>query len=560
MFTRAHLLTATVVIIAASMDGLSTAGESRRLQDLPGVVTPTSAGAAVGEIRGRVVSGDTGRPLPYALITTTGPDAQRAITDDNGYYRLGPVPEGRVSLIASKSGYASIRYGQEWPSQGGTSLIIAPGKTLADIDFALPKGGVIVAYVSDEFGEPLSLARVQSFRYEYGTDGRRKLVRADALSAYLTDDRGLVRLANLRPGEYIVNASVLLSDMFDSNGTHTGFPLTYFPDAATPNVAQLVSVGASSEVPISIVLRRVPLSRVTGHIVRSDGRAAANANVQLYAGEMSRVAGAVARQDGFFDIPRVPVGEYVLEVHSSVEQKNAHAEFAMTTVLVSNSQTDLQIATSRGAALSGALVVDDIPATMRKSPVQITLDRLDEFGGRAPRRAPTAVSIDGVENKFDIDGAFGRVMFKVAAPLNNVAIKSVFLDGRDVTLLPLDVKGHTKIQGINVVVSRAATIVGEVAAQAGERLHDYCVVVIPADDVEPEVAARLTRLAFPTTVGVFQVPGLSPGRYVAIALSGIEPGTQFAPAFHDQVRLRGATFTLAAGEVRQIRLQLARPF
>ena len=76
---------------------------------------------------------------------------------------------------------------------------LVDGQSVDKLDLALPRAGVITGAVLDEFGEPVTNARVTALRYGY-MNGQRRLVRLGY--ATTTDDIGQYRLHGLPPGEY----------------------------------------------------------------------------------------------------------------------------------------------------------------------------------------------------------------------------------------------------------------------------------------------------------------------------------------------------------------------
>src|SRR6187549_468952 len=105
-------------------------------------------------------------------------------------------------MTASKPGFVDNIYGAKRPGRPGTPIQLADGQTLNRATIALPKGGVITGVVVDETGEPASGTQVRVLRYVLRT-GERTLQEAGRDTA---DDRGVYRIFQLQPGEYIVNA------------------------------------------------------------------------------------------------------------------------------------------------------------------------------------------------------------------------------------------------------------------------------------------------------------------------------------------------------------------
>jgi len=91
----------------------------------PGTTRPQPASQSTtqkpgtGQISGRVIAGDTGRPIPGAQVRVVlpgGPNNTRtAVTDDRGVYTITELPAGRVTVSASRNGYVTLAFGQRRP-------------------------------------------------------------------------------------------------------------------------------------------------------------------------------------------------------------------------------------------------------------------------------------------------------------------------------------------------------------------------------------------------------------------------------------------------------------
>jgi hypothetical protein len=161
------------------------------------------------------------------------------------------------------------------------------------------------------------------------------------------------------------------------------------------------------------------------------------------------------------------------------------------------------------------------------------------------------------KGNFQLAAASGRVFFMVTTPPLWV-IKSVTLDGNDITDEPLELTGKQSLSGLVIrLTDKLTQISGRVNDGRGQVVRDYVVVIQPTEPKEPVVASRLIRTARPDTNGRFETRGMRPGRYVATAVEAIEQGRQFAPEFQEQLRRRGREFTLREGESVALDLALA---
>jgi hypothetical protein len=87
-------------------------------------------------------------------------------------------------------------------------------------------------------------------------------------------------------------------------------------------------------------------------------------------------------------------------------------------------------------------------------------------------------------------------------------------------------------------------------------LKDYVVVLLPAEQQEPIVAARWIRTVRPDSNGRDVAVGLRPGRYVAVAVEALEHGRQFAPEFQEQLRRQAREIPPKEGESATLDLKL----
>jgi hypothetical protein len=137
-------------------------------------------------------------------------------------------------------------------------------------------------------------------------------------------------------------------------------------------------------------------------------------------------------------------------------------------------------------------------------------------------------------------------------------IKSVSLDGSEITDMPLELRGARTINGLRIVFSdRLTTISGTVEGDRGEPLKEYAVVVHPVDEKEGMIATRYVRTARADQDGRFQIRGLPPGRYLVAAVETLEQGREWDPEFLKRFRDVARTVTLAEGQTLPISLTLA---
>lgn len=558
----------------------------------PGLPTPTGAQApglpprdnraaqpqtGTALIRGRVVAAQTGQPLRRAQITLASSAAPTGLrrsttTDGEGRFEFKELPAGTFSLTANKTGYVNLQYGQRRPFEQGTPIPLADGQVLEKVDFSLPRGGVIVIRVSDDFAEPIAGAQVQIQRYQYQADGQRRLstVQSGISGLAMTDDRGELRGYGLMPGEYIVSASLrALGAPGASNDAGEGFSPTFFPGVINADQAVPVSIRVGEEATAQFSLIASRLSRLSGIVVDSEGRPVAGAALSMVtrtATSMSSSGAGVTGPDGSFTIGGVSPGDHSIDVRPRpVLGATGGGEYASLPVTVGGADiTGLRIVTGAGALVSGRVVFEGGAAPADGATRRVMLQQADPsrqmaMVGLTDSQRNGTLDADG---RFEIAGAAGRVFFNVnaAVPAPTVAawnIKSVTLDGRNITDEPLELSGRTSVSDVSITMTdKQTTVSGQVGDGRGQVLRDYVVVILPAEDKEPVIAARYIRTVRPNIDGRFETRGLRPGRYVATAIEALEQGRQFAPEFQGQLRRGAREFTVGEGQSVTLDLRL----
>ena len=543
---------------------------------VPGMPPPrenrTAPQSGTARVRGRVVATSTGSPLRRAQITLFGLEGQNTVrrtatTDGEGRYEFKELPAGRYNLTAGKAGYVSLQYGQKRPFEAGTPLTIANGENVERIDFSLPRGGVIAVRVTDDFGEPLAGAQVQVQRYQYGTDGQRRLSFAPSggLGIGGTDDRGEFRIFGLTPGEYIVSASMRNPGLPPTPGNpsdvNEGFSPTFYPGTVNSAEAQAITVSVSDETTVQLALIPSRLVRISGTVVDSEGRPAAGAMLMLISrsgsGMFSSGGGTVAA-DGSFAIGGIAPGEHSIDVRPVPRPGSIGGEFASVPISVSNNDiANVRIVTGKGTTISGRVLFEGTSARSNDT-TPLRVMALQSDPSRQLTFSPSDPLSNGVlddQGNFQVSAA-GRVFLSLTTPPLWV-LKSITLEGDDITDTPLDLAGRSSLSGVVIrMTDKLTQVAGQVSDAKGQLLKDCVIIVLPAEQKEPIIAARWTRTARPDSSGRFLMRGLRPGRYVATAIETLEQGRQFAPEFQEQLRRAAREFLVREGESITVDLRL----
>ncbi len=516
-------------------------------------------------IRGRIVAADTGTPIRRAQVRAFAGElreSRMASTDAEGRFELKELPAGRWDLTATKAGFVSLRFGQRRPFESGRPIELSDHETMARADFALPRGAAITGRVVDEFGEPVAMARVQVMRYQ-AFQGSRRLMPVGIGDQ--TDDTGAYRLYGLSPGDYYVSAVLRGGMMGPDADDNTGYAPTYYPGTGNVAEAQRITIGLGQEHPnISFSLLPTRTVKITGTAVDSQGKPLTNGFVSLVdatempgGGGMFMIGGGNGRvrQDGSFTLTNVVPGSYTLMATVPPFGNDGLPETANMPLTVGNEDlAGIQLVTGKGATVSGQIVAAEGSAGRLATEGLMVMAQPLRFqpmmGGR-----PGRVNADG---SFKLAGANGRVVIRPMQLPSTWMLKSVTVNGTDITDTPLDIRPESDVNDIQILVTdRVPEISGKVTNAKGEPTRDYTVMVFAEESVKWAYPSRHVRSGRADQDGLFKIRGL-PGdvQYLAVAVDYLEEGEGGDPQFLEQMRDRATSFKLSDGEVKSLDLKL----
>ncbi len=528
-----------------------------------------SATRGTGTIRGRVLAGDTGRPLRRVRITISAPELagnnRTTSTDTSGRYEVTDLPAAEYSIAVRRSGYLMLRYGQTRPLEQ-PKLLRLENKAVADVDFTLPRMSLITGRVTDDAGDPIEGVTVMAMRARFW-EGRRQLV-PTGQGLVLTDDAGQYRILGLTPGTYYVMGTTQETWTVQEQGATVtmGFAPTYFPSVTSPGDARRITVGSGQEAggtDFSMIPGRT--ATISGTALDSQGRPFPR-NVALreeirgenfgrFGGTMSSAVAA----DGSFAIRNVPPGDYQLV--ASTGRDVDRPEAAIVPVRVDGADvTGLQLVGSAGGTITGSVIGDD--GTVPSLPQLRVTVGLPQIGQPDPTLLGTfgnpGSSLIAADGSFNVRGIFGRAVIRVALP-STWMVKTIMYDGRDIVDTPIDLKSGEILSNVKVTITNAIPIVaGQVKDDTGQALATATVVVFAEDDQRWGQESRAVRAVRPDKDGWYQVKGLPPGEYLAAAVGYVEDGGWNDPEFLQALRVNSQRVTVAGAGTQTISLTVKK--
>ena len=537
-----------------------------RQNSIAQVVPPGEQGASPqaadkpGAIKGRVVAADTGAGLRRARVMLRGSESrpgtnpQTSQTNENGEYEIKDVKPGRYTLMVMRNGYVSQTYGQKStdmmsammsPNQG-TQLTVRAGETLGQVNFQMIRGGAVEGQITDQNNEPLSRVMVQLSRYRT-MQGKRSLM---PVGMAQTDDRGHFRLFEIAPGSYYLSASYGSFGFPDGGGA---FPPTYYPGALSPQEASKLQVAPAAEITgINMALTEAASFTISGKVMRGDGKPATGARLMSMRhppeGFAMMFGGSGVDADGSFKLSNMLPGKYRLTTSTTRDGKQESGS-----VIVEVGSEDLQnvfIVLGNGAEVSGKIVVEG-QSTQPIEPRQIRVTLVPDAGpmmggffGGGPQETKDDLT-------FTQNVAEGSMRFNVNLPTGNFYLKSIRMEGRDVTDQAVDFKNNDRYHGVEVVISsQGGQLSGVVRKEeGGEVLRGATVVVFPSDP-ERQSKSRFVKTVQTDQQGSFDAKGLVPGEYLVCALLTHEAGAETDVSYLKEIEKLGKRVELAAGTAK----------
>ena len=499
-----------------------------------------ATGTAV--ISGRVMAADTRTPVRGAQVrlTSAASRTNRVVsTDADGRYEARNLPAGRWVVSAMKGGFVALQHGQRRAFEVPEPIELDEGERFT-ADFTLPRGSVITGRVFDEYGDPVTGARVQAMRSQMA-QGQRRLTAVGTPSQ--TDDTGAFRLFGLAPGDYYVAAALrgAMADAPDDNVTHV--PI-YFPGTPSVGEAQRLVVGPGEEqANVNFTLLPVRAVRVSGTVVDSSGMPLPAA-VMLSSNSPLQTGGPAADggrgvADGQFTIANVPPGSYTMIVAGRRGGSGDPERAAMPLTVGNDDISGLTIVTGRGSTVRGTIVTEGgarLPAGLR-----MVAQPLRPAGPLAVQPGPVAAT-----GAFELRGLLGPHTLALEGLPPNWMIKTVRANGTVVATSAMDFRNNDEVD-VEIALTDRVTAVNGTARLRDQPAAGATIVVFAEDAAKWTPRTRFVRSARANAQGVFTVRGLpSDERYLAVGVDYVEQGEAEDPEFLERMRAKATAFRLDA--------------
>jgi Carboxypeptidase regulatory-like domain len=422
--------------------------------------TPSHGESSSGSISGHITV--DGKPAPRAFVIVepfNGPTATglpRTVTDEEGYYRLTGVPEGRfvVRVVAPSfvvaEGARANQAGTRLSSNNGLVgyiLSVTRGDVIEGINFNLTRGGVITGRVTDSEGKPVISAQVSCSRIERnGSSGAGE--RAE------TDDRGVYRIYGLPVGNYLVSVSGVTRGL-------RRYRQTFYTDDASGARATPVAVAAGGESrDVDIRLGQPEKSyAVRGRVIDEESdRPVPGVSLGFRGLDRSAVGtqGFVTTDtEGRFEVEGYAPGRYDVQVVFTGGPNQGYYSDPLAFEVTDADVKGLEVKATRGATISGSVVIEggNDPALFGRLP-GIGAEQLPPEGDAGTGgRLPFVTTFIGPGGAFELKGVRpGRTRINVAGLPEGFQLMRVERDGVSVTA-GMEVAPGERVGGVRVVLA-----------------------------------------------------------------------------------------------------------
>jgi hypothetical protein len=150
----------------------------------------------------------------------------------------------------------------------------------------------------------------------------------------------------------------------------------------------------------------------------------------------------------------------------------------------------------------------------------------------------------------------GPARLRATVP-DSVMVKAILQEGRDVTDNIFDLRSGETLSAIQIVLStRVTSVSGQLTDDKGAPLADGTILVFANDSDKWVEDSRFVKSARPDQQGKYEIRGLPPGEYLAVAIDYVEEGMWNDPEYLESIRRYGQKLRLGEGDTQAISLKL----
>jgi hypothetical protein len=427
----------------------------------------------------------------------------------------------------------------------------------------LDAAGAVTGRVFDDRGEGLPGVEVELLADRLMPDG----IRPVGVGFAQTEAQGAYRFDDVLAGEYFVRAYVSSSVRPSRGDRGQAYGTTFYPGVSRSEFGQRLRLASGQELlGVDFPLATTPTRRVSGVVVDPAGALRPRMRVHLRSIGVNSIDAEydanVDSHSGRFEVSDVVPGDYLVYIF---EPASRTSRWVSTTRLVTVEEdvVDLELRARLGASVNGRIVRDPI-ATRSLDPAGVTVvfeHRMSErgngmqFSGIHARGTNGAMRI-GSDGGFSIESPGGTSVVRVSELPANWMVKAVRLEGSDITDQEIDF-GEGVRQVEIVLTDRVTRVRGRVIETSGRPVEGGSVVVFVDNSSLWGESSRFVRETRSDRQGQFQLTGLPPADYLALAVEALPALAWMNPDVLNRLRPLATRFHLEEGGERVISLRQA---
>jgi hypothetical protein len=213
------------------------------------------------------------------------------------------------------------------------------------------------------------------------------------------------------------------------------------------------------------------------------------------------------------------------------------------------------IVTSKGASAAGHLAFEGGTQPKGLTGIRVSANPIDSEGPMGAFGGAGSVKEDG---SFELRGLSGTRLLRAANLPSGWILKSVKVNGADVTDTGMEFKAAEAVAGVEILLTSKLTEVnGSVKGAGSQPAKDYTLVVF-SDEPHRWSApgSRYIASTRPDQDGRFQIKNLPAGGYYAIAVDYLAQGEWNDPDVLERLKPKATKFSLDDGETRTLDLKI----
>lgn len=498
--------------------------------------------AKKSSIQGKVMDAKSGQPIRKVNVEIIGGTEQSsgrhtAATSADGTFTIEDLAPGRYMVTLERAGFVETAKNQKQ-----MTITLQSGQNLTELVFRMQAAGVILGKIVDVDGDPMAGVTVNAATPSAGRPG---ILRLNS-GAGTTNDLGEYRIADLRPGKYLVSATPTNRAPASPAGENAKeqerkvYASTYYPGTLDKSRAVEVEVHTGEEAPANFGVLMTRAYRVAGTV----NGVPSGAMVRLFLTSKNGEAGMGMEdmqeltEGNRFEYSNVAPGAYVatmIVIKGMLSGAQPDMQMVRLNPMIQVDKTDLeglQLQPEPSGQIHGKFRLDTegkldwtqltatlLPIEENSSETAFGAGGLGAAVMYSGMNSHSTVSNDGTFEIKNVPGGTYQLLVGTQSDgLRDYYTKSVILGGRDVADSGFSVNGDLYL---DVVVSaKGATIEGNVIDSKGKPVPYATVAVVP----NREQRARPDSYQQVSTDenGHFLARGLTPGSYLVLAFEELQ--------------------------------------